>query len=152
MKNEQNQNNIVGMLFEIDTVDNKKIVDVFQFEQKRLWATIYAMSEAEDIKQKRKRIRGFVTAFLSGENEKDAEFQSMLKQNFNGDVQEYMRTLMINWACTYDSPKNWLNENKGKSIGIVVSWNAKEEDLKVLVNDHESFLTAANRLGKKYNF
>ena len=153
MKKENSQNNVVGMLFEIDTVDKKKIVDVFQFELKRLWATIYAMKEVDDIKKKRKQIRVLINAFLSGKNEKNAAFQTMLKKKYNGDVEEYMRTLMINWVSTYASPKNWLNENKGKSIGIVVSWNAKEEkDLKIVVSDYDSFMTIANRLSKKYKF
>ncbi len=153
MIKQQTKNEVVSMLFEIDTLDKKKIVDSFQFELSRLWATINAMNEVDDIKLRRDIVRVSIIGFLSGKGENNAGFQAMIKEKFNGDVEEYMRTLMINWVSTYDSLKNWLNDNKGKSINIITSWDAKKEvDPKILVGDYDSFITAYNKLSKKYKF
>lgn len=151
LRNER-KNNVVVMMFEIDTVDNKKIVDVYQFELSRLWNTINWVNKVDDIKQHRRELKAAINDFLSGKFEKDPRFQAMLKQEFNSDMEEYMRTLMINWVSTYDSPKKWLNDSKNKSISIVAIWDAKnEEDPKIVVSDNERFMIAYDLLNKEYN-
>jgi len=130
------ESKIVGVLYEY-TVGAIITHDIFSFSYGRLIDTIAHQKEvirkvgAEYV---RKTLRAALIDAMEHRVEDSPE-------NL-----EFIRTLVINWLSTYNTPREFISKAPNDSVGIVFSVNDLQEDPLMCTSGFNVFLTILSRL------
>lgn len=126
----------VGVLFEysVGTINSH---DMFTFDYVRLTDTIAHQNE-----QIRKLGGQFVKKSLRA-----ALIYAMEHRVENSpENMEFIRTIVINWLCTYHSPSTFISKAPNQSIGFIFSVNDIQSDPLISTTDYNTFIKRLNRL------
>jgi len=133
---QNHESKMVGVLFEY-TVGTIYSHDIFTFDYGRLTDTIAHQNEqirtlgGQFVK---KRLRAVLIDAMEHRVEDSPE-------NL-----EFIRTIVINWLCTYHSPSSFISKAPNQSIGFVFSVNDIQSDPLISTTDYNTFLKMLNRL------
>jgi len=135
-KVKNHESKIVGVLYEY-TVGAINTHDIFSFDYGRLIDTIAHQKEvirkvgAEYV---RKTLRFALIDAMEHRVEDSPE-------NL-----EFIRTIVINWLSTYNTPRKFISKAPNDSVGIVFSVNDLQEDPLMCTSGFNVFLTVLQKL------
>lgn len=118
----------VGVLVEMSSKGQPSKVDLFEFELDRFKLTL-------DFIEQQKRFK------LQSRTIKREELNVMAKENKIGN--EVFRTILINYLCSYKSPKQIFNKLPNRSLGFVIQFDIDDyKDPMILALDYETLQLA----------
>jgi len=138
VKEEKKEEKKVGLVFEYDRTGETKIIDMFIFDLSRLEETISFVRKERADRDLSELRDGYRKAI-----------NNTLEKPPTAETQELFRTIIINYLCSFNSPKDWITKYPGKSVGFIFNQVDNEDNPKIMAVDMPAFELMVERTIKK---